>query len=125
MKIEKFNETKLNRTILIDFIEDIMEYFYTDDGAVAVYYSNLSKHNNGKFFLELQLQFIESVDLENFLKIYEYIKSFDNNSYWIIYAEHVDEGLDATCFKITINNDKYDEINNDLKIKLNSKKYNL
>jgi hypothetical protein len=126
MKIQKFNESNLTNFILEEFVEDIMEYFYPNEtGSMGIYFSKIRKDNKKIFFLEFQFLTIDINDLKNILKVYDYCKSFDSSSIYYIYAEHVDDELDAACFVINIDVDKYDVINNDIKIKLKSNKYNL
>jgi hypothetical protein len=126
MKIQKFNESNLTNDTLKSFIENIVEYFHADDdGNVAIYYSQLSKYNRNKFFLEFQCISIEKDALDVLLKIYNYIESFDNESTWKIFSEHVDDDLDATCFHIVIDIDKFEDINDDLQAKLKSVTYNI
>ena len=126
MKIQKFNESNLTNDILNDFMEYIMNYFYPDEsGSMGPYHAWLDKKNKNNFNVEFQFLVIDMIDLDNVLKIYNYLKSFDNKSSYMIYAENVDDEINASCFRIILSVDKFDDIYNDLKIKNNAGKYNL
>lgn len=92
---------------------------------MSPYQAWLDRKNKNMFNVELQYMVMYMDDLENVLRVYEYLKKFDSNSTYYIYAEKIDDEINATCFHINLSADKFDEIDNDLKIKMSVGKYNL
>ena len=128
MKIQKFNESIIND--LDNFMYDILEYFYDDEtDAMGPTFCFLNDRNKKEFYLEFNYLVMEMLDLENVLKVYNYCKSFDSNSIYYICAEKIDDEILSTCFRIILSIDKYDKISSDLndklKIKNDTNKYNL